>query len=160
MIYKNAKTCLLTNGHRSCYSPISRSMRQGCPVSPLIFILQTEPLACAIRKNTNIIGFSLPNTAQDNQAQDNHEQKQVKINAYVDDAQVFNSTENSIKESFKGDIQTFFYIICILCLLVPFVLWTCLSKTKPQNTHWLPRYGTLSNWHHYFHVRVVSLGKN
>ena len=94
MIYKNAKTCLLTNEHRSCYFPISRSMRQGCPVSPLIFILQTEPLACAIRKNTNIIGFPLPNAAQDNQAQDNHEQKQVKINAYVDDAQVFNSTEN------------------------------------------------------------------
>ena len=96
MIYKNAKTCLLTNGYRSCYFPISRSMRQGCPVSPLIFILQAEPLACAIRKNRNIIGFPLPRSKDDNR-----DPVQVKINAYVDDAQLFNSTENSIKESFE-----------------------------------------------------------
>ena len=97
MVYKNAKTCLLTNGYRSCYFPISRSMRKGCPVSPLIFILQAEPLACAIGKNKSIVGFPLPNTQQDN----NDNKKEVKINAYVDDAQLFNSTENSIKESFK-----------------------------------------------------------
>ena len=96
MVYKNAKTCLLTNGYRSCYFPISRSMRQGCSVSPLIFILQAEPLACAIRKNKNIIGFPLPNAEHNN-----NEDTEVKINAYVDDAQLFNSSENSIKESFK-----------------------------------------------------------
>ena len=81
MIYKNAKTCLLTNGYRSCYFPISRSMRQGCPVSPLIFILQAQPLACAIRKNTSIIVFPLPRSKEDNR-----DPVQVKINAYVDDA--------------------------------------------------------------------------
>ena len=96
MVYKNAKTCLLTNGYRSCYFPISRSMRQGCPVSPLIFILQAEPLACAKRKNKNIIGFPMPNAEHNN-----NEETEVKINAYVDDAQLFNSSENSIKESFK-----------------------------------------------------------
>lgn len=31
----------------------------------------------------------------------NDDEKEVKINAYVDDAQPFNSTENSYKESFK-----------------------------------------------------------
>ena len=46
--------------------PISRSMRQDCPVSPLIFILQAEPFACAIRKNKSIVGFPMPNTQQDN----------------------------------------------------------------------------------------------
>ena len=71
-------------------------MRQGCPVSPLFFILQAEPLACAIRNNSNIIGFPLPNTEQET-----NDVKQVKINAYVDDAQLFNSTENSIKETFR-----------------------------------------------------------
>ena len=50
MIFKEAKTSILTNGFRSTYFRISRSMRQGCPVSPLLFILQAEPLACAIRK--------------------------------------------------------------------------------------------------------------
>ena len=94
MIYKNAKTCLLTNGFRSSYFRISRSMRQGCPVSPLIYILQAEPLACTIRNNHNIVGFPLPNP-------DTDETAVVKLSAYVDDSQFFNSTENSIKESFK-----------------------------------------------------------
>ena len=70
-------------------------MRQGCPVSPLIYILQAEPLACSIRRNRNIIGFPLPNP--DN----NSETIDVKLSAYVDDSQFFNSTEDSIKESFK-----------------------------------------------------------
>ena len=49
-----------------------------------------------IRKKKNIIGFPLPNTEHNN-----NEETEVKINAYVDDSQLFNSTENSIKESFK-----------------------------------------------------------
>ena len=95
MIYKNAKTCLLTNGYRSSYFRISRSMRQGCPVSPLIYILQAEPLACSIRRNRDIIGFPLPNPDHSGETID------VKLSAYVDDSQFFNSTEDSIKESFK-----------------------------------------------------------
>ena len=94
MIYENAKTCLLTNGYRSSYFRISRSMHQGCPVSPLIYILQAEPLACTIRNNHNIVGFPLPNT-------DTDETAVVKLSAYVENSQFFNSTENSIKESFK-----------------------------------------------------------
>ena len=40
MVFRDAKTSILTNGYRSSYFKISRSMRQGCPVSPLLFILQ------------------------------------------------------------------------------------------------------------------------
>ena len=94
MIYKNATTCILTNGFRSSYFQISRSKRQGCPVSPLIYILQAGPLACTIRNDQNIIGFPLPNP-------DNDDPVEVKLSAYVDDSQYFNSTENSIKECFK-----------------------------------------------------------
>ena len=60
-------------------------MRQGCPVSPSIFILQAEPLACAIRKNKNIIGFPLPNVDRENGVK-----VEVKLNANVDDSQFFN----------------------------------------------------------------------
>lgn len=94
MLYKNAKTCMLTNGFRSSYFNISRSRRQGCPISPLIYILQAEPLACAIRNNNNIIGFPLPNP-------NSEEKLETKLSAYVDDSQFFNSTESSIKECFK-----------------------------------------------------------
>ena len=96
MIYKNAKTCMLTNGFRSMYFPISRSMHQGCPISQFIYIIQVEPLACAIRNKETIIGFPLPvnNTYS-------RETKSVKFNAYVDDSQIFNQTEDSIRETFK-----------------------------------------------------------
>ena len=47
-------------------------------------------------KNKNIIGFPLPNVDRENDVK-----AEVKLNAYVDDAQFFNSTENTIKESFK-----------------------------------------------------------
>ena len=53
MIFKHAKASILTNGFRVKYFIISRSMRQRCPISPLLYILQAEPLACAIGKNRN-----------------------------------------------------------------------------------------------------------
>ena len=45
---------------RSKYCKISRSMRQVCPVSPLLYIIQAERLASAIRSNNNLIRFPLP----------------------------------------------------------------------------------------------------
>lgn len=96
MIFKNAQTCLLTNGFQSRYFKISRSMRQGCPVSPLIYIIQAEPLACAIRGNNKIIGFPLPYKDPDS-----NKNAEVKLISFVDDTQVFNSTDESICECFK-----------------------------------------------------------
>ena len=57
MIFRNAKASILTNGFRSKYFEISHSMRQDWSIRPLLYILQAEPLACAIRKNENIIGI-------------------------------------------------------------------------------------------------------
>ena len=96
IIFKNAKTCILINGFQSKYFNISRSMRQGCPISPLIYILQAEPLACAIRCNNKRKGFPLPFTYTDNT-----EIAEVKINGFADDTQMFNITEESITECFK-----------------------------------------------------------
>ena len=96
MLLKEAKTCILTNGFRSMYFPITRSMHQRCPIGPLIYILQAEPLACAIRKNKNIIGLPLPRISSVSMRRD-----EVKLNAFVDDTQLFNLTEESITECFK-----------------------------------------------------------
>ena len=71
-------------------------MRQMCPISPLLYILQAEPLACAIRKNRNIIGITLPYS---DMGAEKH--AEVKLVSYVDDTQFFSSTEESILETFK-----------------------------------------------------------
>ena len=60
MLVKNATTSIKTNGFVSEFFSISRSCRQECPVAPLIYILQAEPMACAIRGNNDIKGIKLP----------------------------------------------------------------------------------------------------
>ena len=92
MIFKEAKTSILTNGSRSTYFKISRYMGQGCPVSPLLFILQAEPLACAIRKSTIIRGIPLPDINPET-----NRTPEVKINGYVDDTQFIVSYESVVE---------------------------------------------------------------
>ena len=60
MLVKNATTSIKTNRFVSKIFSISRSCRQECPVAPLIYILQAEPVACAIRGNNDIKGIRLP----------------------------------------------------------------------------------------------------
>jgi hypothetical protein len=55
----NAKS-FNTNGFVSKYFNISRSCRQGSPIAPLVYILQAEPVACAIRRDSEIQGIKLP----------------------------------------------------------------------------------------------------
>ena len=60
MLFKYAQSCIKTNGFVSKYFNISRSYRQGCPIAPLVYILQTEPVACTIRGDSEVQGVKLP----------------------------------------------------------------------------------------------------
>ena len=92
MLTLNAKTSIITNGYLSKFFPISRSARQGCPISPLLYIIQAEPMACHLRANNKIKGLTIPGNTV----------KEAKINMFADDTQLFHRTENSIKEGFKS----------------------------------------------------------
>ena len=54
ILYTDIKSCVTNNGYYSECFKLSRSTRQGCPISTLLFILVAEILAIAIRTNKNI----------------------------------------------------------------------------------------------------------
>jgi len=47
-LYKNAKSLILVNGFLTNQIPIKRSVRQGCPLSMVLFVLYIEPLLLMI----------------------------------------------------------------------------------------------------------------
>ena len=57
ILYTDIKSCVTNNGYYSECFKLSRSIRQGCPISALLFILVAEILAIAIRTNKNIHGL-------------------------------------------------------------------------------------------------------
>ncbi len=58
-LYNNPVATVKVNGLSSKSFYLHRGTRQGCPLSPLIFVLALEPLACAIREHVNITGIRI-----------------------------------------------------------------------------------------------------
>lgn len=50
---------VISNGWKSPSFPVARGTRQGCPISPLLFVLAFEPLAEAIRSDPQVAGINI-----------------------------------------------------------------------------------------------------
>jgi hypothetical protein len=87
--YCRIESCILNNGWSSNFFQPQRGVRQGCPLSPYLFILVAEVLAKTIRSNRNIKGFSLGNN-------------EVKLSQYADDTTLI---LNGSKESLIAALQ-------------------------------------------------------
>ena len=72
------KSCVKNGGHLSDFFQMFRGVRQGCPISPLLFILTVELFAKNVRNDRNIRGISIPGTPEP-----------VKIRQYADDTTLF-----------------------------------------------------------------------
>ena len=59
LFYHNANRCVLYNGYTTDFFPIQRGVRQGCPLSPYIFILGIEILSIALRNHDGIGGINI-----------------------------------------------------------------------------------------------------
>ena len=82
------KSSVSVNAYLSRFFPISRGLRQGCPLSPLLYILVAETLANKIRSDSDISGVSLGS-------------KVLKLSHYADDMNFFLSDEGYIANFFE-----------------------------------------------------------
>ena len=57
-IYHNVSSCVLNNGHASPFFQLHRGVRQGCPLSGLLFVIGIELLARALQNDKSIKGVN------------------------------------------------------------------------------------------------------
>ena len=60
-LYRGASSCIINNGWTSGYFSLNRGVRQGDPLSPYLFVIAVELLACKIRQNIDIKGVQIKN---------------------------------------------------------------------------------------------------
>ena len=85
VLYNAGETAVMNAGYTTNYFEISRGVRQGCPLSPFLFILAVELLASKIRQLQDCKGIPLPN------------HQEVKISQFADDTTLIMSDTNSLK---------------------------------------------------------------
>ena len=87
-ILKRVDAKITVNGCLSNNIPLKRGVRQGCPLSMLLYVLVIEILALQLRRNPNIVGFQV------------NGEKIVSLH-YADDAVITIKQNNCFKEVIK-----------------------------------------------------------
>lgn len=97
IFYVNSESAVLNNGFCTNYFRLSRGVRQGCALSPCLFILAAELLACKIRQDKEIQGINIFG-------------KELNLSQFADDTTLVNNNCNSINKAIAvlenfGDIS-------------------------------------------------------
>ena len=91
LFYCGSQSVANVNGHISPYFSLSRGVRQGCPLSPLLYVMVAEVLASNIRSHPDISGLSLPGSAV----------PFPPLSQYADDTSVVVTTDDAITATFE-----------------------------------------------------------
>jgi len=87
LLYNGSKSSILANGFVSESFPVKRSVRQGCSLSPLLYVLCMESFAIKIRQDNHICGLRLPGSDQES-----------RLSQYADDTTCVVTTTQSISK--------------------------------------------------------------
>ena len=90
LFYKDPKSCITNNGYMSDFFQIKRGVRQGCPLSPYLFLICIEFLSREISRNENIKGIKINNI-------------EIKQTLFADDASFLVDND---KRSFETLVRT------------------------------------------------------
>ena len=88
VVYANASTKVKVNGHYTNPIFLKRGLRQGCPLSPLLYVMIIELLALQLRANPNIVGFTIQG-------------EKIISTHYADDAVIKITQNRCFKEVYK-----------------------------------------------------------
>ena len=88
LLYSNAFTRISLNGFLTEAIPLKCGVRQGCPLSALLYVLIIEILALQLRSNPNIVGFEIQG-------------EKIISSHYADDAVIKITQNRCFKEVYK-----------------------------------------------------------
>ena len=91
VLYSGVGSRVNVNGHLSDLILQEAGVRQGCPMSPLLFVLYMEPFAVAVRREQAIRGLGLPGTGG----------REVKLAQYADDTTLLLRDERSLDRALE-----------------------------------------------------------
>ena len=90
LLYTDISSCVIVKGHIGSEFPVRRSVRQGCAISPLLYVLSMELFAHWISREPGFCGLQMPGTPEE-----------VRVSLYADDTTLVVTEENSIPLSFS-----------------------------------------------------------
>ena len=91
VFYHNISSCVVNNGYASESFLLERGVRQGCPLSGMLFVIAIEVLAQKIRRSKMIKGIEIEYNGS----------QEIKLSQYADDTTVLLSGSESVTQLFE-----------------------------------------------------------
>ncbi|KAK3545128.1 hypothetical protein QTP70_001240 [Hemibagrus guttatus] len=96
LLYAGAVSRVIVNGHCSGLIKQRGGVRQGCPLSPLLYVLYLEPLAERLRREPAFQGLHIPGAGG----------TRAKVSVYADDATLFLGRDEDFR-AVSGILEAF-----------------------------------------------------